>query len=429
MLELDKLTKANDDLLDKNMTLAKHISDLGDMAHRTAGEFGRIGEILDGIDKEFSEVTGILNPKDLTFLFVTTGLLCAKWLIMGQLMPLDFDFKHDPKERERISHDEGDEIAEKKREKDKKYDNDKIKDENDMSEDGYRTVNQIIFRPVPYDATQQIIAAVPDKLGGKEKRAYTWGHDPIFGLIFGTVNIMTRSVTFKLPAFDTYKVTEKEIKIKLNEQSTFPTEICHAFNSYREDDKRLVAAVYKQRLHLLADKYTKIGLPIPLLSPEKAFELMKKGWNSVEAAAAIKKVLSKVAKNTAIIGTQFVISFLINEIIKAIHLMMYDEKEDGDIKLYQVRTRKILITSNCISSSSNILFCAIFGAVTENPVEAAKRLDIGGFIETIHRLVVDRKFINEIKREYIREKLAERILNPTNFDWWYVNKEGEICYE
>jgi hypothetical protein len=332
------------------------------------------------------------------FLFVAAGLLCAKWLVMGQAAPLDFDFKHDPNARERIGHTDGDELAEEKRKSDKKFG--EMTNQHDISEDGYRTVNQIIFRPVPYDATQQTaLNLVPDKLGGISKRAFSWGHDPIFGWLFGTVNIMTRSVTFKLPAFDTYKVSENGIKIKINEPSTFPTEIYQAVMSLREDNKRLPAAVFKQGLHLLADKYTKVGLPIPFLSPDKALELMEKGWNSVEAAATVKKVLAKAAKNAAIIGTQFIISFLINEIIKAVHLMMYDENKDGDIKSYQVRTRKILLAANCISSSSNILFCAIFGAATKNPIVAAKRLDIGGFVETIRRLVVDTKFIKEIKRE------------------------------
>jgi hypothetical protein len=92
---------------------------------------------------------------------------------------------------------------------------------------------------------------------------------------------------------------------------------------------------------------------------------------------------------------------MINEMIKAIHLMMYDEDKDGDVKLYQVRTRKILRAANCISTSSNVLYCTIFGVVTKDPMAAAKRLDIGGFIETIHRLVSDTKFIQEAKQEFV----------------------------
>lgn len=87
------------------------------------------------------------------------------------------------------------------------------------------------------------------------------------------------------------------------------------------------------------------------------------------------------------------------------------------------------MTANCISSASNVLACAIFGAVTKNPVEAAKRLDIGGFIETIRRLFVDTEFINEIKREYVQQAMRKRILNTTNFEWWYVTEKGEIRYE
>jgi len=433
MGKMDELRKKNDALLEDNLSLAKHLSELGDESYRIGKEFGRIGEMLDEIDEEFSKKTGIINSKDLKCLFVATGLLCAKWIIMGQFVPLDFNFTHDPNERERIDHDKGDDLAEEKRKKDKKYG--ELKDENDMSEDSYRTVNQIIFRPVPYDAIQKIDSPqfikqlIPDNLSGKNHREYTLGHDPILGWLFGTINIMTRSITFKLPTLDTYKVTEKLIKIKKDEPSIFPMEIYHAFRSFQEDDKRLPAAVFKQGLHLLSDKYTKTGLPIPFLSADEALELIKKGWNSVEAAKAIQKVLTKVAKNVAIIGAQFIVSLLINEIIKAVHLRMYDEKKDGDIKLYQVRTRKILLTANCISSTSNILYCAIFGAATKNPLEAAKRLDVGGVIETIRRLVVDTKFINEIKREYIRENLISRIYDESNFEWWYLNEKGEISYE
>jgi hypothetical protein len=69
-----------------------------------------------------------------------------------------------------------------------------------------------------------------------------------------------------------------------------------AFRSVSENNRRLPIAVAKQSIHLLSDKYCKTGLPIPLISAEKAQELIEKGWNSVEAAAAIKKVISKTAK-------------------------------------------------------------------------------------------------------------------------------------
>jgi len=410
-----------------------HLESLGCESIRIGEQFDNVGELLTDIDSDFSKVTGIVNKKDLSLLFVATGLLCAKWIIMGQLIPLDFDFSHDPNARDRINHDEGDDLAEEKRKDDDKFKD--VEDESkNYSEDGYRTVGQIIFRPVPYDATKKtaldelektfgtsVQNLVPDGLGGKSKRWLTYGHDPVLGWLFGTINIMTRSVTFK-PGFDTHKVTEKHIKVITDEVTTFPNECRHAFYSYKEDNKRLGAAVFKQGLHMLADKYTKIGLPIPFLSTEKAKELLEKGWNSVEASEAIKKTIKKLGKNAAIIGAQFVIALLINEIIKAIHLLMFDETIDGDIRLYQVRTRKILITANCISSASNILVSAGIAVATKNPIEGAKRLDIGGFVETIHRLIVDTKFIEEIKREYVRDKLYERIYD-SDFNWLYQKED------
>jgi len=51
-------------------------------------------------------------------------------------------------------------------------------------------------------------------------------------------------------------------------------------------------------------------------------------------------------------------------------------------------------------------------------VEGAKLLDIGGFIVAIHRLFTDTKFIREIKKEYLREELMNRICD-SDFNWLY----------
>jgi len=437
--------------------VTNHLKDLGEESKRIGKQFDNIGELLTDIDKDFSKVTGIDNKKDLSLLFVATGLQCAKWLIMGQVMPLDFDFKHDPNARERIDNKEGDESTKEKQQEAEDKEKEKAKKKGsaeDTSAKGFRTISQILKCPVPYDsmAAEKDTSSVawgllaeklplrrfyispemqsftmPDgtnyPLCGKNHHAYTLGHDPILGWIFGTINIMSRSMTLKDPPLKTFHVKcDKGEGNKVSGYSDFGLKLNEAFQSYKENNRRLSAAVARQSIHFLSDKFCKTGLPIPLLSADKAQELIEQGWNSVEAAAAVKKVFSKIAKNAAIIGIQFIISFIINEIIKAIHLFLYDEKTDDDIRLYQVRTRKILLTSNCISSASNVLVSAGIAIATENPLEGAKRLDIGGFIETIHRLITDTKFIEEIKREYVREKLYERI-HDSDFNWLY-QQEG-----
>ena len=73
MGKLDKLQKRNDDSHAEASAIANHLFNLGDELLRIAGEFGRIGEILTDIDKDFSKATSIINPKDLKFLFLDLG--------------------------------------------------------------------------------------------------------------------------------------------------------------------------------------------------------------------------------------------------------------------------------------------------------------------------------------------------------------------
>ena len=69
------------------------------------------------------------------------------------------------------------------------------------------------------------------------------------------------------------------------------------------------------------------------------------------------KLASELAKygldmaNVKTVAEQATFSMLINAIIGMIHRLFYNEEKDGDIKLYEVRTRKILSYSNLIAST------------------------------------------------------------------------------
>jgi hypothetical protein len=412
------LRKLNDHMNNDICAALEHLDKLGEEFFRIGDQFAHIGEILTELDREFSEKTGIGNRKDLAFLFVATGLLCAKWIIMGQVAPLDFNFKYDltPKVSRQCCK-EGDKQAKDKLKENRRFGT--LKNPKDKSDGSARTVEQILFNPVPYDTSKREDGLIHQKIGGPFHRAFTLGHDPILGWIFGPLDIMTRNITFKFPLIPTFKVREADHTIY--RPSSLIEQLPEAFSSCCQDTLRIPAAVCKQGLHFLSDKSTKTGLPIPFLTLDTSLKLMKDGWNSVEAQKAISKILGVFAKNLAVVGTQYAISFLINEITKTVHLLMYNPEKDGDFRLYQVRTRKILLTANCISSTSNLLVSAGVAVATQNPWEGAKRLDIGGFIETIRRIVVDTKFIKEIKREYIVDNLSSRIYESdvNDFCWLY----------
>ena len=439
MSRTDELRQKNENKKRETENVSDNLKILSDDAKRMSQIFDNAGIVINDLDKEFSEKTGIFNLKDLTLLFTATGLLCAKWYIMSQKMPLDFDFKYEPKPKdERLNHKAGDKLADEKLKKDKKYG--QLKDENDRSSNGYRTVNQIIFRPVPYDAISKIAPNSSllsgiiglENLSGRNHHSYTMGHDPVLGWVFGPINILTRSITLKNPTLSTYSVLEDGNKIITAPPSSIFAEIAHAIESISEDNARLPAAVFKQGLHFYSDKYCKQGLPIPFLSPKRQQELIEKGWNSVELENAIKKFAQKSAKLAGTVALQFGISFLINLLIRAIHLMLYNESKDGDLRLYEVRTRKILLTSNVIASSSNLIYSTAKGVsagiAAQNPAlgisEGAKSLDIGGLIETVHRLVSDIKFINAVKREYILNNFENMIIGDE--DEYFFAKENSV---
>lgn len=86
-------------------------------------------------------------------------------------------------------------------------------------------------------------------------------------------------------------------------------------------------------------------------------------------------------------------------IIGLIHDLFRNESVPKDI--YEVRTRKILLISNSITSASTI----INASITSNP----KNLDIGSLLNTVAHLFLDIRFIAHIKHEYIEAQIQNRL--------------------
>jgi len=372
-----------------------------------ANAFHNAGQIFDNIDKEFATKTK-LNKRDVSFLFLAISLQCARWMLMP---PLDFDFNPIAKNA-RLSAKDGDALVRPKQEAYLKSNQSK----NAILSEKYWSWDKLVLGPVPYDAikgTKEMNVLGYNKgLGGFSHRPYTLGHDPILGWIFGTLNILTRTMTINKPTLPTYHILDGNI---CGNQTMIFDALKGGILSAKEDSKRVAASVFKQSLHFASDKYTKLGLQLPLLSTEKAMELLNNGWNT----ASIEKAMSTIGKDVGIIALQAGASIFINYVIQALHLRCYNETEDGDLRLYEVRTRKILMYSNTIASTSNVItatlssFVPQIGAVTGKSV---RNLDIGGISITIYRLLSDHKFIRQVKNEFISEEFYNRIIK-SDFEW------------
>lgn len=329
--------------------------------------------ILDDLDTQFSKQTG-LNKVDISFLLVATALQVAKWILMDTIGDkIDKSTRLDEKS--------GDKIV---KEKIKDYDKNHSGWETERSQTGYKTWKEIIYSSVPYDATKGA-PALGVQMEGMYHRYKTLGHDPILGWVFGTANIITDTIT--LTDLRTYKVE----KMHFSHQITMTNMFMQMLESIKEDKNRLPAAIFKQAMHLQSDKYTKLGLPIPVIgvfSEEIAGKLYKSQYDNL----CLTRDLKTIGKSASY-------SILINMLISLLHGIFYDPSKYSSRDIYEVKTRKIISYSNAIASGSNVIYTAVRSYLGD--ANALNKLDIGGIIVTIYQIVTNEKFIREVKEEFI----------------------------
>lgn len=340
-----------------------------------AKTFTECEEIYD----EFSRVTSIVNTVDLAFLAVATGLQVAKSLLFPYVAQ-KFDYGESFNKDERLDHNDSS-IKQAQREETDTYRDEKLKNYGTG-----RWIN-ILYQTPAYDVTRGS-KDLGIKMGGAYHRLYTLGHDPILGWLFGTMNILTDTVI--LNNFQTYRVTRNPMKIT-DEMLTIGDLFSESYEQTKMDRLNLPAAIFAQAQHLKSDRYTKLGLPVPLLSvfnEDFASKLYKENYDSLCFSRDLK-----------IVGTSFLVSKFIDLLISLTHGLF--RKADEDKNLFEVRTRKILLISNAMASTSTL----VFSAITSNP----KNLDIGSLLNTVTRLFTDIRFILRIKREFIESEIAARM--------------------
>lgn len=351
-------------------------------------------DILDDLDIQFEAETG-LKGKDIVFLFSAAVLQTLRWILLPSL-DLDYGKNID----NRLSSGQGANI-EKKEIKEylekKGYNKDDINNiVNNKSHINNYTWEKLLIAPVPYDAmhgSKRIeihgISAKGKEIYGGNHHVATWGHDPLVGWIIGPLNITTRMITFR--DFKTFHVAQ--VGDTFNQVITYKSNMLSMIKKsliiWGEDSKKLFASVAKQGMHQKSDKYTKMGLPIPMITAESAQNLLKKGWNSYE----VEQIFAKSAKNLGVIGLQYVVATIIDNIIRALHLFCYDESLDGSYSTYAVKTQKVLCYSNALAEITNVLYVVA--------TEDAQKLDIGGYIEFVFQLIHNSKLQRQVKEAFI----------------------------
>lgn len=287
--------------------------------------------------------------------------------------------------------------------KGKDKDNGKAKPEKTRKRRYYATIEEMETNPVPFDCfhKEKGIAGDPNRnplLSGKNHRFKALGHDPVLGLIFGTVNTMTNTVTVANGGLllTTYHVhigtrirrNKEELIDKIDAKANTALMFEKAIERVQTEGITPFLVALKQTIiHQLSDIRTEQSLPIPFLS-----------YISPNAA----RVASKIGidqLNVKLFTKEAGLSLLINTIIKAIHAKAYDEKTDVSRELYKARTLKILYYSNLFATSSNLLIAVVRAAMGDE--KAFNKIDYGGAVVTFHHLLNDPIAIASIQEEFL----------------------------
>lgn len=306
------------------------------------------------LDREFKEKTS-LNSHEFMIMLTVVGLQLLRQHLLTQFP-------------ERVD----DQTAAKQTGKDKEH--------SDRHHRYYNpSLDEIMTNPVPFDAN----IGADGRLSGGGKlghRSKTLGHDPLLGLVFGTANIATSTLT--TDKFMSYHIKTNDKRDVFAENASTALVLQYTANKLMEGTEgrqKVGCAFIKEIMHLKSDINSTNGLPLPVIS---AFN---------------PKLASKLAEygldfgNVFTVATQAACAHLINTLAAMYHYCFYDGSLPED--LYRVKTKNIICYANVIASGVNIAEVA----VTKN----LKRLDVGGIALTIYNLITSVKFIRKVKREFI----------------------------
>ena len=346
--------------------------------------------ILDQLDREFSERTS-LNWKDIGFLFAATALQCIRIYVINELTKVEKAGAGNAKENG--LHKLQDRIF-----KNFNADGDQI------SFSYHASMEHIITaRGVPYDATA-FAGEKYDFFKGANHRFATFGHDPILGLVIGTTNILTNTITCRtheaLPIpvtchviYDTYGQNPQ-----IGPLGSTIAALNAAGERVGNDTSAVAAALIKQIIHIGTDLYTPCGIQIP-------------GANLVLNNTYAEQLTKYISMGDIIkFGASYKIFLLINTLIGTLHMLTCPSQNSRDRELYHVKTMKILEYSNLIATGSNVIFNAVRMYLGE--ANAVKNIDFAGLVGTIMMLINDLEFKRKVKEEFIfgsyNELITER---------------------
>ena len=351
-----------------------HLGQIAGRQHRVTEISCAPMVVINEIESDFKKVTR-LSDVDIPFLFLATALQCARQYLLtpATIRKGDQEAAHEVKETQEHSN---------------------------RSHRLYNpSLQEIITNPVPFDAN--VGSSKYQALSGfgyLGHRGATIGHDPIMGLVFGTANIATSTLTnWNMDSYHIKTATVGQgnrdfFASRANTAKVLSATFSEKLLHQGIEGKTIVGvSVEKEIQHLRSDVYSKNSLPLPLISvidPSLAGDLARRG---VDMASILD------------CGKQFAYAMAIDVLIAITHSLFFDPAIHISRTAYEVKTRRVLTYSNLLATTSNII---------ASLVAEVRFVDWGGYINTLRRIAFDTIFIQKVKEDFLKNELYSRIVGP-----------------
>ena len=376
MSKIDKLRKQNNEVTEKTRSDLQKLHAMSREAGRVADVARDIHIIVSDLDRQFEKATG-LKKRDIKFLFFATALQVVRQYVLTKF-PERLD-DHEAAKQTFLYHET----------------------HSDRVHRWYNpSLEEIWSNPVPFDAN---IGADGALAGGGRMghRVTAIGHDPILGLIFGTANIATATLTNN--RFQSYHIGTNAGKMDFfKAKADTPLVLIKTKDKLlregMEGKEKVGLSLLLELTHLASDVGTKKSLPIPIvpaINPRLASDLGDYGLNMA---------------NVITVGKQMAYAAMVNSLVAMVHSLYCSETDSAERKLYSVKTRKILMYSNTIATASNVIASGVMAACPMTAKIALKNFDLGGFMVTVYRIVKDSSYIKEIKQEFLAREFYDIVM-------------------
>ena len=276
---------------------------------------------------------------------------------------------------------------------------------------GIKMDTQILRDSIPFDMPDNEFFGREDALG----------YNRWLGWIFGVMNIMTDTVTTKqMCSFTVNQPSLAGQYPTIVQKISTPIHLMLPVMTSQNIKDALLAAVVREAGVL---EITKAPPQEVARILTHTFQEEQKNIALLQEVDSATQVLPpKLGLGSAVMGItrDTAVAAFLNQLITAVHALLYDPEHDGAVETYTIRTNQILTISSTIAT----VFNSIPALIGQNPA----KIDYAGIITTCLSVFNSTRFWIDVKTNYlvsVYQPKAEEQINLVNKYFEFISTEAE----